>query len=330
MAFMFGEFTGRGVLNLLSDNDLSAMVMKRKILAGEVVHTYQRTVSGFNIFYEVEDYLIFYTIFSVLSKRYGVIVYGLCLMIDHVHSLVSVQSLKHLSTFMNEVAKFFVSEYNKEHHRSGPLFCKSYGSALKLGMKLIRTAISYLYNNPVERKLFRYAQEYRWNFLAYGRSPNPFSEPLVIRNASRQLRRCLQEVDGTHVRHRPLSYAQMKRMFYKLDKKEKAQLVDYIIMRYSVIRYDLLTTVYYDGYENMLLAINSNAGSEYEIKEDKWMRSDAEYRKLYKYVHDKNYDSSGDVISASVEIKMELLKGMLVETGVPRFQICKYLHLVLP
>ena len=330
MAFMFGEFTGREVLNLLSDNDLSATVMKRKILAGEVVHTYQRTVSGFNIFYEVEDYLVFYTIFSVLSKRYGVIVYGLCLMIDHVHSLVSVRSLKHLSTFMNEVAKFFVSEYNKEHHRSGPLFCKSYGSALKLGMKLIRTAISYLYNNPVERRLFRYAQEYRWNFLAYGRSPNPFSEPLVIRNASRQLRRCLQEVDGTHVRRRPLSYAQLKRMFHKLDKKEKSQLVDYIIIRYSVIRYDLLTTVYYDGYENMLLAINSNAGSEYEIKEDKWMRSDAEYRKLYKYVHDKNYDSSGDVISASVEIKMELLKGMLVETGVPRFQICKYLHLVLP
>lgn len=62
---------------------------KRRFVPGEVHHTYQRGISGFNIFYEIEDYLVYYTIFSVLSKRYNIIVYGLCLMIDHIHSLCS-------------------------------------------------------------------------------------------------------------------------------------------------------------------------------------------------------------------------------------------------
>ena len=226
--------------------------MSRRFLKGEAIHTYQRTESGFNIFYEVEDYLVYYTIFSIWSKRYNIVVYGLCLMIDHLHSLISASTSQDFTSFVNEVTSCFMREYNQEHKRSGPLFCKSFGSALKLGLKRLRTAISYLYNNPVERLLCRYAQEYRWNFLAYAFSSHPFSEKLDLTYASRSLRRVLKEVDGTHARQRHLSYAQLKRMFAVLDKKEKAQLIDYIIVRYSVIRYDLLTTSCYDGAETCL------------------------------------------------------------------------------
>lgn len=301
--------------------------MRRRFIKDEVIHTYQRTLSGFNIFYEVEDYLVYYTLFSVLSKRYDIVVYGLCLMIDHIHLLISTSAYRNLSVFINELTTCFVREYNHEYHRSGPLFCKSYGSALKLGLKRLRTAISYLYNNPVERQLCRYAQEYRWNFLAYAISSNPFSDKLYVKNASRSLRRAIKEVDGMYARQRHLTYTQLKRMFSVLDKREKAQLIDYIIFRFSVVRYDLLTTSCYDGIDNMLVAINSNAGSEYDIKEDKWVRSDAEYRKLYKYVHDLGYYSAGDIIRESSETKKNLLNLMLKTTDVPRFQICKFLHL---
>ena len=63
---------------LLNINHLSAIdFMRRKFVNNEVNHVYQRTLSGFNIFYEVEDYLVYYTIFSVMAVRYGVVVYGL-------------------------------------------------------------------------------------------------------------------------------------------------------------------------------------------------------------------------------------------------------------
>ena len=289
-------------------------------------HTYQRTVSGFNIFYEVEDYLVYYTIFSVRSRRYGMVVYGLCLMIDHIHTLTSTSSCMTFSKFMSNVAIQFVKEYNRYHKRVGPLFSECFGSAPKAGLKLLRTAIAYLFNNPVERLLCKRAQEYRWNFLAYAASDNPFSDPLVLKKASRRLRRALKEVDGTVKRNEYMTYVQLKRMFVGMDAREKNQLIDYIIVRYNVIRYDDLTTKCYDGYENMLMAINSNAGSEYEVQELRYGRSDAEYRYLYKYVHKKGFKDAGEVISLPSDSKYKLMVDMMNETSVSKLLICKFLH----
>ena len=300
---------------------------RRKFVNGEVNHTYQRTMSGFNIFYEVEDYLVYYTIFSVMSRRYGMVVYGLCLMIDHIHTLTSTSSCKTFSKFMSNVAIQFVKEYNRYHNRVGPLFSECFGSAPKAGLKLLRTAIAYLFNNPVERLLCKRAQEYRWNFLAYAASDNPFSDPLVLKKASRRLRRALKEVDGTVKRNEYMTYVQLKRMFVGMDAREKNQLIDYIIVRYNIIRYDDLTTKCYDGYENMLMAINSNAGSEYEVQELRYGRSDAEYRYLYKYVHEKGFKDAGEVISLPTDSKFKLMVDMMNETSVSKLQICKFLHL---
>lgn len=303
--------------------------MGRKFIKDQVNHTYQRAVSGFNIFYEVEDYLVYYTIFSVMSRRYGVIVYGLCLMIDHIHSLTCTSCSKTFSKFMSNVAIRFAKEYNRYHDRVGPLFSECFGSAPKAGMKLLRTAIAYLFNNPVERFLCKRAQDYRWNFLAYANSDNPFSEPLVLKKASRRLRRALKEVDGTVKRNEYMTYVQLRRMFVGMDAREKSQLIDYIIVRYNIIRYDILATKCYDGYENMLVAINSNAGSEYDIHELRYVRSDAEYRELYKYVHEKGFKDAGEVISLPADAKFKLMVDMMNETSVSKLLICKFLHLTV-
>lgn len=299
--------------------------MKRKFIKEQMNHTYQRSVSGFNIFYEVEDYLVYYTIFSVMSRRYGMVVYGLCLMIDHIHTLTSTSSCKTFSKFMSNVAIQFVKEYNRYHNRVGPLFSECFGSAPKAGLKRLRTAIAYLFNNPVERLLCKRAQEYRWNFLAYAASDNPFSDPLVLKKASRRLRRALKEVDGTVKRNEYMTYVQLKRMFVGMDARETNQLIDYIIVRYNIIRYEDLTTKCYDGYENMLMAINSNAGSEYEVQELRYGRSDAEYRYLYKYVHEKGFKDAGEVISLPLDSKFKLMVDMMNETSVSKLQICKVL-----
>ena len=300
---------------------------KRKFIEGEVNHTYQRTISGVNIFYEIEDYLVYYTIYSIMAAKYEIMVYGLCLMIDHIHSLCVARDRVIYSRFMSHVANVFVREYNREHGRGGALFDRPFGSAIKLGLKLIRTAIAYLYNNPVERYLCKCAQEYRWNFLAYGQSSNPFSEPLVLRKASAALRRAVKEVNASYMDKRHLTYAQLRRLLAPLDEKEKSQLVDHIIIRYSVIRYDILTTECYDGYENMLTAINSNAGSEYDIDELRYGRSDVEYRELYRYVHSHGYISAGDVISRDIDTKLSLYDQMRRYTSASHYQICKFLHL---
>ena len=299
---------------------------RRKFVNGKVNHTYQRTVSGFNIFYEVEDYLVYYTIFSILAHRYGVLVYGLCLMIDHIHALVSATESKIFSRFMSHASQLFAKEYNKAHNRSGPLFQEGFGSAPKIGLKRLRTAIAYLFNNPVERYLCSKAQEYRWNFLAYAYNKNPFSEPIKLRHASRALRRAIKEVDGTRERNQHMSYAMIRRLLRTLDKKEGKQLTDYIIIRYSFIRYDLLTACY-GGLDNMIIAINSNTGSEYDINETICGRSDAEFRDLHRYVHANGFENAGDVICLEENVKRKLMGKMLKETAANVYQVIKFLHL---
>ena len=299
---------------------------RRKFVNGEVNHTYQRTMSGFNIFYEVEDYLVYYTIFSILAIKYGIMVYGLCLMIDHIHSLISAADRKSFCSFIRHVSLLFVKEYNKEHGRSCPLFQEGFGSAPKIGLKRLRTAIAYLFNNPVERFLCSKAQEYRWNFLPYAQCKNPYSEPIRLRLASRALRRAIKEVDGTRERGQHITYTMIRRLFSTLDKKEKNQLTDYIIVRYSVIRYDLLTACY-GGLGNMILAINSNSGSEYDINETICGQSDTEFRELHRYVHAEGFENAGDVISLDGNRKLHLMEKMQKHTSASVYQIRKFLHL---
>lgn len=298
---------------------------KRKFKEGEACHVYQRTISGVNIFYDVQDYLVYYTIFSVMAVRYKIIVYGLCLMIDHIHSLFTSLSRNTMSRFVSHVTLLFVKEYNSAHGRKGPLFEGRFGSSVKSGIKLLRTAISYLYNNPVEKQLCKRAQDYKWNYLAYAHSENPFSSPIIMRNASSRLRRALKVIDYEIACGRYLSYALVGRIFASLDKEESNQVIDYIISRYSVIRYDLLESCY-GGYENMLTAINTNAGSEYEINEVKYVKSDKEYRDLVRYVLEHGFARAGDVITLSEDDKLDLYGKFSSHTSANRTQIGKFLH----
>lgn len=295
---------------------------RRKFLCREFHHVYQRTLNGFNIFYDLEDYLVYYTIFSVMARKYGIDVMGLCLMIDHIHSLIASDDKKIFSRFLSSVTIQFMKEYNTAYGRSGPMF-ERFGSAPKKGLKLLRTAIAYLYNNPVEKHLCKQAQCYRWNFLPYypGRTPR-----ILLNTASRPLRRAFKEIDFTFASGRYLRYAQLYRLLNSVVAQDKDILTDYIIVKYSVIRYDMLADCY-GGYENMLMAINSNTGSEYEISEAKDVRSDVGFRELYRYIHSKGFQRAGDVMTLPISEKMALANEMMYRTSADRRQICKYLHL---
>jgi len=294
----------------------------RKFLCGEIHHVYQRTLNGFNIFYDVEDYLVYYTVFSVMALRYGVVVWGLCLMIDHIHSLIASDDRDRFSRFLSSVTIQFMKEYNAAYGRTGQLF-ERFGSAPKKGLKVLRTTIAYLYNNPVEKHLCRRAQDYRWNFLSFGSGNRP---GISLSGASRSLRRAINEIDYTASRVRHLKYAQLRRLLASVSTTERSMLIDYIILKYTVVRYDAIADCY-GGYANMLIAINSNAGSEYDIPEVWTTRSDVEYRELYKFVRKKGFQYVGDVISLDKTEKVALAKELLLKTHADQYQICKFLHL---
>ena len=149
---------------------------RRRFVAGECSHVYQRTVDGVVLFHDREDFLMFYMIVSVTAKKRGVRLLMMCLMIDHVHLLLETDTLEQMADFVRDYSSVFAKEYNDSIGRHGKLFVKSYGSAPKNGDKRTRSAIVYIGNNPVEKMLCHKAEEYRWNFLKYIEDKSAFSD----------------------------------------------------------------------------------------------------------------------------------------------------------
>lgn len=301
---------------------------KRKFIPGECMHVYQRTINGFNIFYDREDFIVFYTIFSVVAKAYDIVVLEMCMMIDHVHMLLSSESMSEISDFVRHYTSLFVRVYNDAVSRKGPLFHKSFGSAPKKGSKKIRSTIVYIGNNPVEKTLCPTADKYRWNYLAYIGNANPFSEPKPLSSCSVRLRNAMKEVDKSVSSGRFLSYAQTRRMFGKLSDGEKEILTDHIIKAYGPFDEEVLLS-FYDSKEDMLHAMKATAGSDYDIKEKYYSGSDMIYRDMMRVAMDYCGAPVRTVTVMKPDLKFELAKLLQQRTNATMMQISKFLHLKL-
>ena len=298
---------------------------KRRFVSGECMHVYQRTIGGANIFYDHEDYIVFYTIFSIVSRLYRISVMELCLMIDHVHMLLSSEVLSEISRFVQHYTSLFVREYNIGVGRKGSLFHKSFGSAPKKGGKKIRSAIVYVGNNPVEKGLCRRAVEYRWNFLAYMVADNPFSSIRSLSMCSQRLRCAIREVTGCLGQGEYLSYARVRRMFGKLKADEKDILTDYIIKIYFPFDKESLLSLY-DSYEDMINAMDSTSGSEYDLKEKFFNGTDMVYKDMLDMVREKVKPIRRVTILPDEE-KFEFARHLQSKTMGTSLQISKFLHM---
>lgn len=298
----------------------------RRFKEGVCNHIYQRTINRFNIFYDLCDYLSYYTIFGMAAMKFDVVIWGLCLMIDHIHMLVSAEDKKTLSDFISGVTSTFVRQYNTDIGRTGPLFEERFGSAPKAERKRLISAIIYLANNPVEKRICKRAEEYRWNFIAHMASSHPFSEKVVKKNARSKMRKALRIVDWYRTQGKHMNSKVIHDMMLGMSSAEKSQLADYIITKYNVIAYEKLQKTF-GSYEQMLTAIHSTTGNEYDLDEHRDKLPDSAYRDIIGYLR---YSFGGKVRKVTVctpQEKLELAHLLRLHTAVPLVQIFKFLHL---
>lgn len=301
---------------------------RRSFYNGALNHCYQRTSGHEVLFYSVTDYLVFFTIFCTMALRHKVRVLKLVQMPDHTHHSTVTCKRGQLSAFSRDYTSIFAKEYNQAFGLRGSVFETPFSSALKRSDKDIRTNLIYLDNNPVERKLTTRAEDYRWNYLAYAQSDHPFSEKIVLRKASMPLRRALDSVKRMHSKGRFLGYCFLKNLFSSIStKREREQLIDFIISTYSIIEHQEAIS-YFGDYQKELLAAHATKGSEYEIsetfigKDDKWYSCFTNIlleKGMCKDVH--------EVLTMPIPEKQRLFDLLRRETMAPWRQIAAYLHL---
>ena len=296
----------------------------RKFYIKAVQHIYQRAQKGFLFAYTIRDHLVFSTIIFTVFRKYDIRPWGVCIMPEHLHFLARFIEKRMMSMAMDEIFCQITKEFNKYYGTKGSLFSRRYGNAGKFEDKKVRTAIAYLYNNPVEKKVAERCEDCRWTFLPYATSNHPFSDPLVLNQSSQRLRAAIKEVDTRFKSMTPIHYNVLERIFKNLSDKEKAQLADYIISTYNNIDFEEIIH-YYGSYEAMILAINSNTGSEFDIREEKHPSPDTVYPRLYSILKERRLDNS--FLRLDKEERQKLARELFLITGVPRYQIAKFLHL---
>ena len=294
---------------------------------GAIQHIYQNTVDGFLIFYAVKDYLVLFSLISIAARRYHVKVIGICMMPDHIHLLVIADRAEDLSSFVCYYTSIFVRYYNPTVNRSGQAFRHSFGSAMKVDDKRIRSAIAYLYNNLVEKQLADTVESSRWNFLRYAVCCYPFSAPVNLARTSRALRRAMEYIRLIRKDEQPLTYEMLSLLTHRLNAEEKRQLTDYAIQQYNCIDYQAAIK-YFGDYESMISAFNTTTGSEYGVGEVHHKESDAIYGTFTRILLQQFPMSDIKDIFFLDEDERHALAAMLArETRAPLFQIKKYLHL---
>ena len=263
-----------------------------------------------------------------MARRHGIHVLKLVQMPDHTHNASIAESREQLAAFTRDYTAVFAKEYNRAYHLSGPVFETPFGSAPKRSEKDVRSNLIYLDNNPVERKLVEKAEQYRWNYLAYAQSPNPFSEKILLRKVSMPLRRALDRVKRLHAAGKHLTYRILGPLFDAIQtKEEKEQLTDFIISTYSVIDHEASCS-FFGGYEQEVMAADSTKGSEYDIPEKFIGKSDKYYARFISLIMDNySFKDIHEILSLPEEEKRSLFTFLLSKTHAPRKQIAAFLHL---
>ena len=304
--------------------------MKRRthsvIKANAVHHIYQNTLNGYLIFYSIKDYLVFYSIVSLAARRYNIQILGICLMVDHIHLVVYVRDPDQLRAFVRDYTGLFTRKYNSWYGFTGSLFNTPFGCVPKLGHKKTRTAIAYLYNNPVECHLYDRAEKARWNFLAYAAEKSPFSEKLRMDYARWELRKALKWVNDACQCQRSLEYSILDEITKSLSQKEMQQFVDYAVRKYSCIDYAALIK-YYGSYDALLVAVNSNTGSEYDMTEDTFAKDHRIYQKMITSIYNRKGKTIKDILLLPHEQRRQIGAELRYSLKASEKEVAKLLRL---
>lgn len=244
-----------------------------------IQHIYIRAVDRGVIYYSIEDRLVCLTTYAVYAHKYRIVVVAASIMFTHSHQSVKAENATDLDKYLQDSGSSFVQAYNHEHGRKGELYDKPPGRAAKPTSKSKRSNIVYVYNNHVEKGLCHSAMDERWSLLAYGHSPNPFSEKYDPSRSSDRLKRYMKLVDRHVSNLQPLKYSTLHMIFRDLDGIEREQFVDYVIVKYAWIEYSAAASQF-GSFEQLVRSADATTGSEWDIREEYSRESDIPYNEL--------------------------------------------------
>lgn len=115
------------------------------------------------VFLDENDYREYLARLRLYKKRHPFLLYGYCLMPNHVHLVGKPQELQNLAKFMQGVSRSYTAYFNKRYKKVGHLWQGRFKSRVIAKDGYLVDCIQYVEHNPIRTHLSKSAGEYHWS-----------------------------------------------------------------------------------------------------------------------------------------------------------------------
>jgi putative transposase len=134
----------------------------RMLVENACYHIYARGNQKQRVFIDARDYKEYLGRLHRYKRRYKFLLYGFCLMPNHIHLVGEPTQPENLSKFMQGLTLSYTAYFNKRHKKVGHLWQSRFKSKLIVKDQYLISCVHYVEQNPVRANLVTSAQEYPW------------------------------------------------------------------------------------------------------------------------------------------------------------------------
>ena len=177
----------------------------RMYLAGVPCHVVQRANNRAACFFTDDDYAFYLEVLADACRRYRVHVHAYVLMTNHVHLLLSPQTIDGVSRVMQSVGRRYVQYVNKHYRRCGTLWESRHKASLVDAERYLLACYRYIELNPVTASMVPHPGDYRWSSYggnAWGKRDDllsPHGLYLALGADASMRRTCYRELFAKHL-----------------------------------------------------------------------------------------------------------------------------------
>lgn len=126
-------------------------------------HVITQGIERSYIFKYDDDIKYYIKVMNELIEEYKLKIIAYCIMNNHAHILINVESTENLSKYMHRLNTKYAIFYNKKHNRVGYVFRDRYKSEGIYNEVQLYNCIEYIYNNPVKAGICKFPWEYPYS-----------------------------------------------------------------------------------------------------------------------------------------------------------------------
>ena len=139
------------------------MSKTRLLIKNACYHIYIRGNQKQIVFKEGRDFEFYLSQLKRYKRKYSFLLYGYCLMPNHIHLVGEPTAPERLSKFMQCLQRSYTAYHNKKYNKVGHLWQDRFKTKVIAKDRYLIDCIAYVEQNPIRANLIKNIREYKFS-----------------------------------------------------------------------------------------------------------------------------------------------------------------------